>query len=55
MTTMTTITIPSGPLQGVKLQVARRRWGRAHTLLSGLGARRRTRSRITRRVNSPII
>ncbi|MFP5451712.1 MAG: hypothetical protein ACLGG9_08165 [Thermoleophilia bacterium] len=42
---MTTITITSGPLQGVKLQVAERRWGRARSLLRAAGNRRRGRRR----------
>jgi hypothetical protein len=42
---MTTITITSGPLQGVKLQVAERRWGRARSLLRAAGTRRRSRRR----------
>lgn len=41
---MTTITITSGPLAGVKLQVAERRWGRARSLMRALGAGRRHRA-----------
>jgi hypothetical protein len=42
---MTTIRITSGPLQGVKLQVAERRWGRARALFRHAGGRRRRPAR----------
>lgn len=41
---MSTITIPSGPLQGVKLEVAERRWGRARLIFRSAVRRRRRRT-----------
>lgn len=40
---MTIIRIPSGPLQGVRLHVAERRWSRTRSLVRALGRRRRVR------------
>lgn len=42
---MSKIMIPSGPLQGVKLKVAERRWGRTRLLLRAAGVSRRRRMR----------
>lgn len=41
---MTTITIPSGPLQGVQLQVTQRRLPRMRAFLRAAGLQRRTRA-----------
>jgi hypothetical protein len=42
---MAIITIPSGPLQGVKLHVAERRWSRTRSILRAAALRRRRPAR----------
>lgn len=42
---MTKVMIPSGPLQGVKLEVAERRWSRTRLFLRATAPLRRRRRR----------